>query len=193
MTLYLCYVAGGKCDDTFADVEVGEKPPKTHREFWVTDTLNAMGIDTYCAKQMRFVRKGKQRRPEPEISPYIGNYIFAEIPAQRYLVALGVKYLSSTTHALRRDDIAMLGAFRAAVDAEYAANDRKRLNREAVSEYEPGQALRFLDGRFSDSVVRFREIVERAHDLHPKIRATMEMMGRDVTMEIDPLAVKAAE
>lgn len=174
MAIYLCYARSG-------------------REFEVVDALADLGIEAYCAKRMRFIRKGKQRRPEPEITPYLHNYIFAEIAAQDYLTAMSVKHLASTTYALSEADKRALQVFRREVDAEFEAQDAKRANREAVSEYDPGQEIRFIDGRFSDSVIKFREVVERAHDLHPKIRATIDMMGREATIEIDPLSVKAAE
>jgi transcription antitermination factor NusG len=171
--MYLCYARSGK-------------------EFEVTEAMAERGAIPYCAKRMRFIRKGKQRRPEPDIQPYLQNYIFAEIPVDIYLNVMDVKYLASTTHLLSSADVAALERFRHAVDAEYEAQEHKRRNQEAVSEYEPGQALQFLDGRFSDSVVKFRDIVERAHDLHPKVRASVDMMGREVLIEVDPLSVKGA-
>lgn len=174
MTVYLCYARSGK-------------------EFEVAGEIEKLGMDVYCARRMRFIRKGKKRRAEPEVSPYLQNYLFVNIPAERYLDVLAIRYLASTTMALSKADKRALGLFRAAVDAEFATQEKKRLNQEAVSEYEPGQALQFLDGRFSDSMLTFRAIVERPHDVHPKIKASMEMMGREVTMEIDPLSVKAAE
>lgn len=172
--MYLCYAKSG-------------------REFDVEAELLELGIDVYCAKRIRFVRKGKQRRPEPVIEPYMHNYIFADIPARLYLDAMAVKFLASTTYAMNRGDVKALNKFRAVVDAEYEVEDRKRQNSEAVNEYEPGQALKFIDGSFSDTVLRFRDVVERAHDMHPKVRFTFDMMGQEVTGEADPLRLKAAE
>lgn len=174
MATYLCYARTGK-------------------EMEVAEAMTEAGADVYVAKRMRFVRKGKQRRPEPEVQPYLPNYIFAEIPVERYIDVLATKYLAGTTYALSGPDIAALNRFRTAVDAEFSEKDKQRRNMEAISEYNPGDALHFIDGRFSDSVVRFRDMVERSHDMHPKVRATVDMMGRSVTIEIDPLAVRAAE
>ncbi len=174
MTIYLCYARSGK-------------------EMEVAEAMTEAGADVYVGKRMRFIRKGKQRRPEPEVQPYLPNYIFAEIPVSRYLDVMDTKFLASTTYVLSPADAVALDRFRTAVDAEFAEKDRQRQNMEAISEYEAGDQLLFTDGRFSDSVVRFRDMVERSHDLHPKVRATVEMMGREVTVEIDPLAVRAAE
>ena len=173
-TTYLCYVRGG-------------------REFEVEQAIQEMGLGVYCARRMRFIRKGKKRRAEPEVSPYLGNYIFVDIPAERYLDVLAVKYLAGTTYALSGRDMRALGAFKDAVDTEYAEQDRKRRNQEAISEFTPGQALKMLDGQFSDNMLTFRSLVERPHDIYPKIKAEMELFGQTVSVEVDPLQVRAAE
>jgi len=98
---------------------------------------------------------------------------------------------------LSRADIAALGEFRQRVESAYHEAQHAAQNQEAISEYVKGEKLRAVNGtfsdQFSDQVLTFIEMVERSHDVYPKVKASMEMMGRSVTLELDPLAVRAAE
>lgn len=162
------------------------------KEFEVTADIEALGVAVYCARKIEFLRRGKERRPRPVEAPYLQNYLFIEIPAELFLDVLAIKYLASTLTPLSGADMRSLGRFRDEVDLEYAAAQRIGRNQDAISEYKTGQALRVLDGQFSDKMLTFRSMVDRAHDMHPKVIADMEMMGQNVTVELDPLNVRAA-
>lgn len=163
------------------------------RQFYVEREIAALGVECWVPREIKFIRRGKQRRAEPHERPYLQNYIFINSPVERFLDVSATKYLGGTLMPLRRDDIAALCRFRADVDARYEKARHAARNQEAISEYVVGQKLQALTGGFSEHVFSFIGMVERAHDLHPKVRASMEFMGRVVPMEFDPLDIKAAE
>lgn len=166
---------------------------KSGREFEVAEAIREKGLEAYCAAKMEFVRTGNNRRPEPRVVPYLPNYLFAEIPASEYLGVMAIKYLASTATPLGKSDHKPLQRFLDAAASEYKAAERIKDNQAMISQYKAGQALRCLDGRFSDTMLTFRSMVERAHDMYPKVQAEMQMMGRTVLVEMDPLSVRAAE
>ena len=173
-TTYLAYVRGS-------------------HEFDVAQEIEDMGLGCYCARKLEFVRSGKKRRPEPKESPYLPNYVFIELPAERFLDVQGIKYLANTMMALSEADRRSLDVFLRSAQQEYAAAHRVKDNQALLAEYRKGQALKLLDGRFEDRLLRFKEMVERAHDMFPKVRMEMEMMGQWVDVEADPIDVRAAE
>jgi len=165
---------------------------RSGKEVEVTESIKAMDLAVYCPMRIEFIRRGKDRRARRVESPYLQNYIFAEIPAERFLDVLAVKYLASTLTPLSGADMRSLWQFRDMVEDEYADAKRISQNQAAICEYKAGQAIQALDGRFSDKMLTFRSMVERAHDMYPKVVAGMEMMGRELTVELDPLNVRAA-
>ena len=51
-----------------------------------------------------------------------------------------------------------------------------------------------IEGPFANQILRFKGMVEAAHEVFPQIRASMDMMGRQVEVLLDPIhARKAAE
>lgn len=187
MTWYLAYVQGGKTTKAEGGGE------KIRKEFYVQQELNDMGVTNYLPRHIEFKRVGRKRYAEPFENPLLPNYIFVDTPAERFLEVLGVKYLPGPLMALSRADVAALGAFRDEVDQQYAKARRAAENREAIAEYIRGQKLEVMDSRFEGSILKFRRMVQRAHDMYPKVEASMEMMGREVIAELDPLDVRAAE
>lgn len=161
------------------------------REFEVAEAMQDIGIDPICETRCVFKRVGKDRRATPHDEPYLPNYIFAQVPEDTYLAVMQIKNISTTTTPMSKRDLQTVLRYQEACQAEYEEAQRIIRNKGAVCEYNPGQAMRFLDGRFSDKMLTFRSIVERAHDMHPKVVMDMEMMGRVVRVEADPLDVKA--
>ena len=160
-------------------------------EFWVAEEIKARDIEVICEPRCVFKRVGKDRRATPHDQPYLPNYLFAAIPAERYLDVMQTKWLAKTTTPMGEGDMRQVRGFQAIAKEEYADAQRIIDSRAAVCEYSPGQAMRFLDGRFSDKMLTFRAIVEHAHDTHPRVVMETEMMGRMVRVEADPLDVKA--
>lgn len=184
-TTYVGYVRTGKSNDP----ETGEKE---FNEFLAERECRAMGIDAWVARKIEFRRTGKKRRPEPFEEPYMLNYIFLPLTPETYYRVTTVKNLASTLHPVGRLYEKNLADFRRGVEVEYSARRSAAANREAIAEFQTGDRLESLDPRFLGQLMTFRRIVERAHDLHPKIQADMEMFGRTVMVELDPLNVKRA-
>lgn len=168
----------------------------TGKEFVVADKLAELGFNVWCGRSITFVRKGKRRRPEAVEKPKLPNYLFLTLTPEEWhdLDRRNVKHLAPTFYLLRRDDERALAKFRAEVDAAYAEGQRIARNNDLaeIAQFKAGERLVDLTGVFSDAVLRFRRMVERAHEMHPRIQADMEMMGRIVTVELDPLDVKRA-
>ena len=175
----------------------------TGQEFAVADKLAALGFDLWCGREIIFVRKGKRRRPEPVERPKLPNYLWLNLEPEEWhdLRRREVKHLAGTMYQLSPRDLRGsrdwigLNAFRAAVDAAYAEGQRIARNNDLaeMAQFERGQQLIDLTGTFGETCLRFRRMVERAHELYPKVEAEMEMFGRTVRVELDPLDVRAAE
>lgn len=175
----------------------------TGKEFEVADRLKELGFDLWCGREITFVRKGKRRRPEAVERPKLPNYLWLTLEPEDWhdLHRRQVKHFAPTMYQLSARDLRGskdwigLNAFRVAVDAAYAEGQRIARNNDIaeMAQFERGQKLIDLTGTFGETVLRFRRMIERAHELHPKIEAEMEMMGRTVRVELDPLDMKAVE
>ena len=165
------------------------------KEMEVEDSLRDLGITAWCGKLMVWSRSGKKRRAEPRVIPKLPNYIFFDATPEQFFEAKGVKHLAPTFTALADRDMRGFERFRARVDAEFAEAQRiaANANKAEISEYRRGQKLVDVSGRFGDTLMTFRRIVESAHELHPLIEAEMDFMGRAVTVRLDPLDVRAGE
>lgn len=181
---YLGYVHGGK-------TRIGGE--QVHNEFIVEAELNAIGVDAWVGRALVAERRGKNRKPDFYERPYLPNYIFMDIPNELYFKAQAVRGLASTFTGICAAEIASLERFKGFVQAEYAEQDRLRRNGQIQTVYKVGQALKSVSPMFEDRLLTFRAIVERAGDIHPKVQASVEMMGREVMVELDPLDVRAAE
>lgn len=178
MSIYLAYATSG-------------------REFEVAEKLASLGFTVWCGRAITFRRKGKRRRPEAVEHPKLPNYLFLTLTPDEWhdLHRRDVKHLASTLYMLRRDDERALATFRHEVDTAHREGHRIARNNDLaeIAEYKRGQRLVDLTGTFGETVLTFRRMIERAHEMHPRIQADMEMMGRVVTVELDPLDVRAAE
>jgi len=170
MTTYLCYARTGK-------------------EFEVESALRECVNDVWCGRVIEWKRVGKKRRPEPIEKPALPNYLFATMTDGQFHEAQGIKYLAATMAPLGRHAERGFHRFRHAVDAEYAEADRARRNSEVPSsEFRVGELLEIIGGPFSERIATFRQVVERAHELHPRLRLDVD----GVPVEIDPLDVRRA-
>lgn len=178
MNVYLAYITTGK-------------------EFEVRDKLTERGIACWIARKVDLVRRGKRRRPDVVVSPYWNNYAFVTLADEDWhdLRDRPVKHLAPTMHPLRRDDLKEFAALRSSNDEAYthAMRTIESATKAELAEYRRGQAIKPISGSFADTLLRFRRIVESAHDLHPMIEAEMDLMGRVVRVKVDPLDVRAAE
>ncbi len=167
---------------------------KTGFEFEVEESIKGIGVDCWVGRKMTFNRIGKRRRPEPVISPKLLNYVFINMPAEKFHLVQETRHLYPTFSCLTDMDVRDLWRFRNRVDSEYeAALWISKNSDKALQEYAEGQMLVDLSGRFGEKCLEYRGMVERAHDVYPKIRASVKMMNREVIVELDPLQVKAAK
>lgn len=196
MATYLGYVQGGKCRDTHAPLrdEAGEpiKQPNIHKQFWVIDELAAMGITAWCGRRIDFKRSGKDRFAEAHESPALPNYLFIEMTPAQFVKAIGVKFLANSLQLIARCDHDDLAVFKEGVEAKYSAAQRIDANsRAAVSEYTKGQRVEAIAGSFTEYPMWFKQVVQKAHDQWPRVEVDVEMLGGTVTMQLDPLDVRA--
>lgn len=178
MKKYLCYATAG-------------------RELDVAKELEAEGASTWVGRKVDFIRRGKKRRPEPVETPYLPNYIFADMDDDCWhrVMTAQIKYLAKTTYMLNSLDLRGYASFVAAVDGEYnlAQEIIRRNDTAAMQEFKAGDALKDSKGRFGENLLRYRGMVETAHMLYPLIEAETEMMGQTVVVRLDPLDVSAYE
>lgn len=164
----------------------------TGKEFDVTQALQERGFNVWCGRKVNFLRRGKKRRAEAVITPKLPNYVFLNLTAHEWhdLHSRPVKHLASTMYVLRRDDESQLEAFKQIVDLDYQEGMRiaERNNVSEMAQFKKGQELTDLRGRFADNALRFRRMVEAAGQF-PMVEAETNMMGRVVTVRLDPLDV----
>lgn len=161
-------------------------------EFAVVTQLQAMGFEAWCPRLIEFKRQGKRRRPDPIITPYLPGYVFVESPEERFHEVHAAQGLAQTLMAVSEAEMRRVAQFRAKVDAEndraekiIAANDRA-----AMIQFASGEALEILSGPFKDRIVKFKRMVDAAHEMHPMVEAEMDLMGSKVPVRVDPLDVK---
>lgn len=163
----------------------------TGKEFEVETELKARGFDVWCGRKVDFLRRGKKRRAEAVITPKLPNYLFLSLSDKEWhdLHRKPVKYLAPTKHLLRRDDEEQLKTFRHIVDIDHQEGLKvaERNNVAEMAQFKEGQLLTDLRGRFAETALRFRRMVEAAGE--PFIEAETDMMGRVVTVRLDPLDV----
>ena len=164
------------------------------RQFYVEREVIALGVECWAPRRIDFIRSGYDRRASPVEILYLPNYVIFDVPADRFHDVLSVKYLRGPLMALNRADIEYLPAFRKHVMKEYDAARERAANQEVgMCEYRPDQTVTVVSGPLAGRFLKFIEMVERAHDLYPKIKASMDLMGRVSVVELDPIQVKAAE
>lgn len=163
---------------------------KAGKEFEVAEVLRAIANDAWVPRKAVFVRRGKKRRPELEVQPYLPNAIFVDLEDDQFHLIGTVKYLARTTHVIGPRDARDIERFRARVDAEMKEAERIQGNKEAIQLFKAGQAIEAINGPFKDTALRFLRMVERADMLHPQVEATAEMFGQTVRVALDPLDVR---
>lgn len=87
--------------------------------------------------------------------------------------------------------IAGLKDFKALVDAEYADKERLMTNNSYQCEYKAGQALELIVGAFKGYPAVFDKVIKNAHDDYAKLSVTVNIMGNDTPVQVDPDAVSA--
>lgn len=168
---------------------------KIRGEFAVEHQLCEIGIDAIAPKRVDFIRKGKNRFPEPEISPYLRGYIFADIPAERFTEAIQAQGLSSSLMAITPQEMRChVYPFleRAKQEEQEAQRIIARRDRAAMCQFQAGQAVDVLSGPFQDRTLSFVRMVHSATGQFPEIECEGDLFGRKVKIRVDPLDVRSA-
>ncbi len=166
---------------------------RTGREFEVAAEISKL-CECWCGRVMTFTRSGKKRRVEALTKPKLPNYLFLNMQAEVFCKVVEVRHLQPTFSVFTRNDVADFMKFKNRVDAEYKDSEWVVANSAVdLEQFTAGQELVELTGRFGNRCLTYHRMIQNAHDLYPKVLASMEMFGREVIMELDPLDVKAAE
>jgi transcription antitermination factor NusG len=177
---------------------------RTGREFDVEEQATTLGIQAIVPRRVDIIRRGKRRWPDAIESPFLPNYVFVwmteeewhwlkDIPEVCSMMAVGPNETRKVREFIGKSDLAYqerMAEIREAQNAERADHKTRKARFAAVrrlSEYEPGALIDIISGPLQGQMARFRKMVERADELFPKIAADMDLMGRVVPVEIDPL------
>jgi transcriptional antiterminator NusG len=162
-----------------------------HHETEVADALKDTGIYAWVAIEARMVRKGKQRWPELVEEPLWPNYIWINCPDERFTDMLAVKHLAPTFRAIPTQYLRHLRAIMDRVD-EARADMRYRIDQgERIAHFAPGEPIK-LSGPLADFAANFVRLVERPDSIFARIEAEVQVMGRTVKIDVDPLDVRRA-
>lgn len=194
--IYLGYVAGGLCRDTHAPTKDANgdpiKPPRVLKQLWVQEALRRIGVDSWCGTKVEFKRVGTRRIADRFERPYMPNYLFIDIPLDKFSAAMAVDYLAPSLQMVPKAEIAAIQQWQAGVNEAYnAALLVDGNSKAAIAEYTRGQALHATRGPFEGFPMWFERVAQQAHDKWPKIVASVEVMGGRVDVRLDPLDVKA--
>lgn len=189
MTLYAIPTTTGK---------VRHDGERIRGEWAVEKALEAMGCTVHDQRAVEFKRKGKKRFPELIYSPCLPGYVFAEIPDDIFGRAVHVAGAFGSALPIPKGQnpeycptaAVMRFLYRLATKRKEA--ERCEGNATMAQAFEMGEPLQILAGPFADQLAKFSGVVHRAHDMHPKIKLDMEVMGQRVPIEIDPLDVRKA-
>lgn len=179
---------------------------KAKHEAEVVEAVKALGAHARYARQIDAVRRGNQRWAEPVVEPVLPNFVFIDVDDATWHRLRTVKFLAHTLTRIpsgelrrtpRNKDGTLLPErgvlpFLEAADADFEARRAEIEAGVRVSEYQPGDVLQILGGPLSGHLARFRRIVETAHDPFPRIKAEAEVMGRIVSVEVDPINARRA-
>lgn len=183
------------------------------KEFDVEAELIRLGLHPWVPRRLESKYIKEKRQAVWYDRPYVPKLMFCVIPAVYWRDVFELKHVIGKPSELSRLDIEGqagciikrpdgsqvtreprygLKDFRNAVEAEYQDMQRRKVNSEYQCQYEPGQALELLDQAFADLGATFVKVVRDARGDYAKLRVEMEMMGRAVTVDVDPDKVRAS-
>lgn len=166
---------------------------KIRGEAAVEKQLRAMGLDCFVPTQIVFKRQGKNRYAEPWVDYLCPNYIFANVPADRYAEALGAKGLARCLMRIPNREAEMhLRPFRARLDDDNAKAMKiiDEGDKRAMCEFKPGDVLEIISGPFADQCVEFCRNVREVGAPFDLVEAEVEVFGQKARVRVDPLDVK---
>lgn len=167
----------------------------TGKEFVAMDDLTRFGIEHWRGTRIEFERRGKQRTAEPHEYPALHNYIWLRPTTGQMRHLSQVRFLGGTFYWLSDASVRQFGVLRDKFDAKYQEAKRIEGNRKAIADYaafKPGDMLEIREGPLAGEMAKFTALVQKAQDLFPTIKAEMELLGRAVSVKLDPLSVRRA-
>lgn len=165
---------------------------KIRGEAAVEKQLLAMGLDCFVPTQITFKRRGKNRYAEPCVEYVCPNYIFANVPPDRYAEALGVKGLARCMMRIPNQEAEWhLAPFRARLVEDNAEAMRiiEEGDRRAMCEFKPGEVLEIISGPFADQCVEFCRSVREVGAPFDLVEGEVEVFGQKARVRLDPLDV----
>lgn len=165
---------------------------KAGKEFEVRDAIQALGITASVPRKVEAKRVGKKRFAEAIIEPYLGNYIFIECDAEQWHQLPDVKHMARTTVFVSRGEAKHLRTFIEGIESDYAKRMASIEAGHKVQEYQPGDEVLITDGPLAGRLAKFKRIVETSRDPFPRLKVQGEMMGQEVTMDVDPIHARRA-
>lgn len=162
------------------------------KEIEVIDALASEGITAHCAMKVEAKRVGKRRKPDVFITPLLTNYLFVECEDHQYLTVTGTKHIASTMAAIPKADQRSVMRFIALARDEFDSRMAKLEAGERLDQFSVGDVLSIIEGPLSGLTATFKGILDRDRDLFPSIKASVDMMGQAVSVELDPISVRAA-
>lgn len=178
------------------------------KEFKVCAELEALGLKPWLPLALSHTYVKEKRDFVWYDKPYLPKFMVCVIPAIYWRDVVDLKHVIGKPVRLSQRDIDGQAAyvvkgtgkhvpavpglkqFKAAVEAEYADMQRKKVNSEYQCLYEPGQALEILSGPFEGFRAVFRKSIKQAHDDYAKLRVEVEVFGRASGLDIDPDKVR---
>ena len=161
-----------------------------HHEVEVAEALKADGIHAWVAIEARMVRKGKQRWPELTEEPLWPNYVWIACPDERFTDMLSVKHLAPTFRRIPPQYARHLRAVMDRVEEARADVHYRVSTGERMAHFKPGEPIK-LSGPLSDFAATFVRLVERPDSMFPRVEAEIQVMGRAVKIDVDPLDARA--
>ena len=163
----------------------------TGKELEAEEAIQAMGLDCIVPRKVEMIRRGNRRRPDVVESPFLPNYLFVWANPEEWYWLRDVKHVANIMGVSPQEE-RLVRAFIDRVQSDYTTRLAQIAAGERLAEYNPGDILEIMLGQFAGKTATFIAMVERAHELFPRIKADMEAMGRVVQVELDPLQARRA-
>jgi len=162
-------------------------------EFATEEALEDLGLTVWCGRAVQSHYNRKTQEYRVEVNPALPNYLFICMTDAEYHALQDMpgrpKGLAPHLTQLTDGDMRDVERFQAMVDFnEGAAWDRIHRNERPEIDFKPGDALE--SGQFEGLALRFEDVVRDNGAW--KIKVEAEMMGRAVSMTLDPDDVRKA-